>query len=588
MSEKNLKNKNNNYLSKEEENMLKEAIIFLQKEYNIKKEKIKLLKQELSIMKKAFQNQIQEYQKEIKLTIDKENDIQQLFSKISKLKKRRALIIKNSFNNIFYTHLLEISENKKKEKILKNFFSLILLENKQETRTAKELLEILKNKDEIKNLLSYSYKIYSDLRENDEKKYFELKEKFDNYILELKELNGEYSLDELFECHGIIFEIIEYDKEIKEKNCILNKLIEKKNAKFVEIKSIELKIRNYYKNNKKIHTQIKIIQSFYENFKELNDNNDLKNLRELLENIEEYKKIDFNSNKMNNNLDAITSLTFGTYCSQSEDSSLKSCTLGSKNGIKLFNNKFKKSTNKKNEHFNLYESMGNLNKNKFKNKTSSQKFNKSLKNSQMSTNFTNTRSNTNNIIVNEISQEKIYSNINNKNIQNKFGNNQNNNLIINKNEEKKMQAKDNNKNNALDEKKIDEKKETVNNKKFKNTFSNLLLLGAKINQLKYREPDDSVEMTIPKETKNINIVNTENNINDSSVCDEMISFNYEIPNKFGKNTTNDYINKIGVKNNVVFSQELYKNKWFMKRNNDFGNLTIEKSIETSSCCVCCS
>ena len=59
-------------------------------------------------------------------------------------------------------------------------------------------------------------------------------------------------------------------------------------------------------------------------------------------------------------------------------------------------------------------------------------------------------------------------------------------------------------------------------------------------------------------------------------------------NNNGRSTTNDYINKIGVKNNVVLSQELYKNKLFMRRNNDFGKLKIEKSIEASTCCVSCT
>jgi len=100
---------NKNTLSLEEENLLKDAMLFLQDEYNIKKDKLKILRQELSQTKKQFQAQLQEYQKEIKLTIEKEKDIQQLYSKISKMKKRRALIIKNSFNKKFYLHLLEIS-----------------------------------------------------------------------------------------------------------------------------------------------------------------------------------------------------------------------------------------------------------------------------------------------------------------------------------------------------------------------------------------------------------------------------------------------------------------------------------------------
>jgi hypothetical protein len=335
-------------------------MIFLQEEYNIKKAQHKILKQELSEAKKQFQSQIQEYQKEIKLTIEKEKEIQISLSKISKMKKRRAIIIKNSFNKKFYLHLLEISTNVNKEKILKNYFSLILLENNQETRTVKELIEILKNEEEIKQLLYYSYKIYYDLRINDEKQYYELKQKFENYLLELKDLDGvEYPFDEMFECLGIIFEVIECEKKIKENNLILNKLIEKKNAKFIEIKSIEHRIKNSYKNIKKIQSHIKIIHTFYDNFKEKSAIHDYNSLKELIENIEEYKKIDFDYNKINPNFDAITSLTFGTYCTQSEDSSIKSSNLETKNKLKSNNN----DQNKIFSQFNTYENSNNINNN---------------------------------------------------------------------------------------------------------------------------------------------------------------------------------------------------------------------------------
>ena len=242
MADKNDITNNKNSLSLEEESILKNAMIFLQEEYNIKKDKLKLLRQELTQTKRQFQSQLQEYQKEIKLTIEKEKDIQLLFSKISKRKKRRSLIIKNSFNNKFYSHLLEISTNKKKEKFLKDFFSLIMLENSEEKINIKELIEILKNEDEIKNLLLYSYKIYNDIKIKDENLYNNLKQKYENSISDLKQLDGgEYPFDEMFECLGIIFEIIECEKNIKENNFILNKLIEKKNAK-LKILKIELKI----------------------------------------------------------------------------------------------------------------------------------------------------------------------------------------------------------------------------------------------------------------------------------------------------------------------------------------------------------
>ena len=618
MSEKNVDDNAENHLSLEDENLLKDSMIFLQEEYNIKKAQHKILKQELSEAKKQFQSQIQEYQKEIKLTIEKEKEIQISLSKISKMKKRRAIIIKNSFNKKFYLHLLEISTNVNKEKILKNYFSLILLENNQETRTVKELIEILKNEEEIKQLLYYSYKIYYDLRINDEKQYYELKQKFENYLLELKDLDGvEYPFDEMFECLGIIFEVIECEKKIKENNLILNKLIEKKNAKFIEIKSIEHRIKNSYKNIKKIQSHIKIIHTFYDNFKEKSAIHDYNSLKELIENIEEYKKIDFDYNKINPNFDAITSLTFGTYCTQSEDSSIKSSNLETKNKLKSNNN----DQNKIFSQFNTYENSNNINNN-LKNNKNNKKFSKNLKEAKNENQNKNNFSNKfkNNILINENSKENKKSQLkDNSSNNNKYNNNEfieiksnksnnkqnkntksseenNNKSNINKNkdikkvEKNKSQTEEEKSQKDLKENKA-EGKEIINLKKYEKKFENLNLLGSKVNQLKYKEPDESAEVTMPKENLNkiYDIVNTEYNFNDSSVCDEMISFNYDGGN-MGRNTTNDYINKIGVKNNVILSQQLYKNKFFMRRNNnnDFGKLKIEKSIDSSNCCVSCT
>ena len=619
-------------LSIEEENILNDAKLFIQEEYNIKTEKLKLLKQELSQTKKQFQNHIQEYQKEIKLTIEKENDIQLLYSKISKKKKRRAIIIKNSFNNKFYSHLLEISSNLKKEKILSNYFSLIMLEN--EKKNIKELIEILKNEEEIKNLLYYSYKIYYDLNQKDINLYNNLKQKFENYICETKDLEGGgYPFDEMFECLGIIFEIIEYEKNIKENNFILNKLIERKNAKFVEIKNIENRIKNYYKNIKKIKSHLKIIHSFYDNFKE-NSINDAYSLKELIDKIEEYKKIDFDYNKANPNFDAITSFTFGTYCTQSEDSSIKSSNLNSKK--KLVNNKLLKSNNNTVPKFNVNESKGDKGeKGEILKNNKNEKFNANIKENKINKKNWSDGNNSNgkkdskmknNIFLNENKEnKKEINNINNKSYKNNIKfieikdnkiNNKKNKINLDKiqykdldsnknktslNDNKEDVKKDislsNESNKQKDEKeinnedKIEEEKVILDKKKILTNFTNLNLLGSEIDQLKHREPDESVEMTMPKEKTNkiYNINSNEYNFNDSSVCDEMISFNYENGNNMGRSTTNDYINKIGVKNNVVLSQELYKNKLFMRRNgNEFGKLKIEKSIEASTCCVSCT
>lgn len=66
----------------------------------------------------------------------------------------------------------------------------------------------------------------------------------------------------------IIFEIIEYEKNIKDNNEILGKLTEKKNAKFVEIKILEQRIKNLKKSKKLIKNNLLIIRSFFDKFNE--------------------------------------------------------------------------------------------------------------------------------------------------------------------------------------------------------------------------------------------------------------------------------------------------------------------------------
>ncbi len=90
-----------------------------------------------------------------------------------------------------------------------------------------------------------------------------------------------------------------------------------------------------------------------------------------------------------------------------------------------------------------------------------------------------------------------------------------------------------------------------------------------------------------KENNNLNEEYLDlNNIKDS-ICDEMITQNYGTANNLIKSTTNDYINRLGFKNNVLWSENLYKNK-AMKFKSNFKKLNIEKPIDTSSCCAACT
>ena len=586
----------------EDENKLKTTYIFLTNELNnLMKDKLNPLLEEKKSTKIKFQTHVKEYQNEVKLTLEKEREIEQLFSKISKIKKKRALIMNNSFNNKFYNHLLEIADNPEKEKILKNFFSILLIQKQKEERTVKELIQILKDKEEIKSLLYYASKIYSDLRINNEKEYLNLKKNFEKYFSEIDESEKrQYPFEDLFECLNIIFEIIESEKKIKDNNEILAKLTEKKNAKFVEIKIIELKIKEIKKNIKIIQNNIKIICSFIDKFNEKKkDNLTEKEIKELLEGIEEYKKQETENLKKSTQFDVITSLTFGTYYTLSEDSSVKSNRLSSKNGLNLINSQITNNINKfeikKNDYGTDSNSNLETNDRNIKRKVN-EKFKNSDKNNKLKQKDINTIKNNNKTFDNKYAENlkkgKLIK-IENKNTLPKHNEKTTDTIpTSNKNKIKKEEKKvenENKENMKYPYNKIKEEKEITSEKKVPYTFTDLNNLGSRMNQLKFREADESIEMSMPRENvKKLDILNNDNFINDNSVCDEMVSMNYEIAKKNERSTTNDYINKIGVKNNLVVSKELYKNKLFMRRNNNAGKLQIEKSVEASTCCVSCT
>ena len=142
---------------------------------------------------------------------------------------------------------------------------------------------------------------------------------------------------------------------------------------------------------------------------------------------------------------------------------------------------------------------------------------------------------------------------NDDDIKSNFNENRKNSKITIKIEEKnegKKSKKENKENLKSSNNQIKEEKEIINEKKVPYNFTELHNLGSRMNQLKHREPDDSIEMSMPRENiNNIDDINKENLFNDNSICDEMVSMNFDIPNNNWKN--NDYINKIGIKNNLV-------------------------------------
>ena len=608
--------KDDNSLTPEEEKPLKDAMILVQEEFNKKNEVLRKLKTELSETKKIFHSELQEYQKLTKLTIDKENEIEKLYIKITKLKKKERLAVKTKFSHKLYTHLLEIAENKNKENLLKKYFSLILFENNQKERTVKELIKIFKNEEEIKNLLCYSYIMYIDLRKNNISLFHELKQRIDSYHSEISKLEGQYPFDFLFDCLRNVFDIIELENLIKESNDDLNKLIEKKNSKFVEVKNIELKIKNYNRNIRTIDNYMKAVNNFFNRIKEYNKNPSNQKailIRELIDEIDKFKMIEFDFSKMNNNFDAM-SLTIGTNYTQSEESSMKSNKNGSKNGLQLVNNLANKNPN-----LVQVSKMKTFDSNKFCGSNNS----KNIISDNKKIIKSNEKSDENNIYINdnednkkdfnkslnsEKNIEKIRKtyndNFSNKKSQNSdfYINNSKNkqNFIIDK-EDKKLEIADDRLttsnpkiiNNSKNELSSFTNSIVLNSSSNVHRFNNTHQIGQKMSQLKSRESDEFIDLTVPKEnTKKDYIIedldrNEENFFRDDSVCDEMISDNFEKENNLIRSITNDYINRISLKNNIILSREMNKNKLLLRKG-DFGQLKIERAVETSSCCVSCT
>lgn len=822
------KNKSYNNITKEQENILKQEIKFIHEEFKNKIEEHKRLKEELKNVKKSFHMGLNDYTIEKNLTIEKEQEIESLLSKISKMLKMMSLSINQTINKKFYTHLLEISNNRNKEKILLKFFNFVFnvynyskiyinninignadIKNDDyfidinnfvdNTQSVHELLTIIRNENEIKNILVYSYDIFHNLLKENEEIYLIIKKSYFELFNEINNTERQYPLDFLFDFMKNNFNIIDLEKQVEELKNSLNKLIQEKNAKFVEVKNIESVIKTYNRNCKIISNYIKALKSFYYRIKEQNNpnNENAKNndaIKELIEDINKFKKLRLDYDKINSNFDAMTSLSFGTNYTLSEKSSIKSSIIDSKNNneennsdngnininlnlninenkdeshndknnndnkenneknnqnkekkIEPKTNKNKNALNKKDNinidvkdinnnnendnklmnkmiNKNLANKSINLNKNKNLNKNNNSYIGKrntktldkknislskqnmkiinmnNLTSTEYSTNvnnksqikkqlhtrsfatYKNQRPKKNSSFNKETKNKKLNTNdkkmfqskikaqktLNNKQVNKKYKANNNSshnysNIIKNKNIIKitndKIKKKDwdkqkeknhnisiNKKNNTqiMESKNTttfddlnktknmkDESNRTQNEKGDKNinpilspiSYTNTLKLynpsdkntekefdkpfllnsnqkynfngnnryniSKKIEQLKKKEPEDYIEIIMPNKENNVNDEYfNPNNMNDS-ICDEMISQNFGTANSLIRSTTNDYINRLGFKNNVLWSENLYRNK-ALKFKTNFKKLNIEKPIDTSSCCAACT
>ena len=197
--------------------------------------------------------------------------------------------------------------------------------------------------------------------------YLNIKNSFLELYSEMNSMERQYPFDFLFDYLKNIFNVIDYEKQVESLKDMLNKLTQEKNAKFVEVKNIESVIKKYNRNIKIISNYKKALKTFYyriiehnknnnkednnqndkennknendknnnnENNKENNKNENVKEnknnnnkLRDLIDDIEKFKKITLDYDKINSNFDAMTSLSFGTNYTLSEKSSIKSSSI---------------------------------------------------------------------------------------------------------------------------------------------------------------------------------------------------------------------------------------------------------------------
>jgi len=560
------KNKTNNNITEEQENILKQEIKFIHEEFKNKLEEHKRLKEELKIVKKSFHTGLNDYTTEKNLTIEKEQEIESLLSKISKMLKMMSLSINQTINKKFYSHLLEISNNRNKEKILLKFFnfvfnvynySKIYINNMNignavfknddyfnninnfvdNTQSVHELLTIIRNENEIKNILVYSYDIFHNLQKENEDIYLIIKKSYFELFNEINNTERQYPLDFLFDFMKNNFNIIDLEKQVEDLKNSLNKLIQEKNAKFVEVKNIESVIKTYNRNCKIIRNYIKALKSFYYRIKEQNNNNNNNNnqntknnevIKELIEDIKKFKKLRLDYDKINSNFDAMTSLSFGTNYTLSEKSSIKSSVIDSKNN---------------NEDINSDNENENINSNIIINEKKDVNFN----------NNSNDNNNTNNNNDNNDNNGKSNQNKENK-IETKVVKNKN---TLNKKDNINIDVNDINNNNESDNKlmnKMINKSQAIKNINLNksNNFNknNKSYIGKRNNQTLNKK-------NISLSKQNMKIINV-NNLT-STECSNSVNNKSQIKKQFNTRSFATYKNQ-KPKKNSSFNKEIKDKK----------------------------
>ena len=703
MNEKNIhqKIKEKNIEIPTTKDIIKQEIFFYISEYNNKLAEYKIIQENISKTKVVLSKLITEYTIKKNSVIEKEKENEALLIKISKLTKNLLISINKAINKKFYEHLKSILGDKQKEKLLIQFFNFSfnlynlskyfhfhiqeninfdIFENFDldinENQEMRNILRILRDEYEIKNLILYSKEIIQNLSKESINVYNKIKDVFSNLYNEIKKEGKQYPIDLLFDFLNNIFNIINYEKQVEDMKILINNLTLEKNDKFIKIKNLEILINGYITNKKIISNYIKELNDFLIKIKKKPEKKFSENIDELKKDIEKIKNLKVNYDKLNNNFNNMASLfeinkefknnldKFDNLFNNKENLNQKE----KKNLDEVKVNKENYSTNylvKKNEKV-KYEKINkiyiiNVNHDKTRNRSNNLKRSingngnniKSFNYKTMYNNISlNTKKNFQDLSIHKTKPKQnegekkfneIYKNININNVkesrnrkdlmknkidkkyykstqENKINRTLNN--IIFKNIIKEPPIKKNNKNkntpniilnnqsrkNKISNQNCFGKNISKKNEQFKNISNqqkeegllknNKTFLQNEIKnenkqekeeQIKQNEQKNSIEITRPNQENNYNEENAEIDEIKDSICDEIGSKKLSGGNYLIVSNTNskNYINKLGIQQNIIWSENIYKNKNIQYKPNN-KQLNIEKKIDAFSCCASCT
>ena len=703
MNEKNIhqKIKEKNIEIPTTKDIIKQEILFYISEYNNKLAEYKIIQENISKTKVVLSKLITEYTIKKNSVIEKEKENEALLIKISKLTKNLLISINKAINKKFYEHLKSILGDKQKEKLLIQFFNFSfnlynlskyfhfhIQENINfdifgnfgldinENQEMSNILRILRDEYEIKNLILYSKEIIQNLSKESINVYNKIKDVFSNLYNEIKKEGKQYPIDLLFDFLNNIFNIINYEKQVEDMKILINNLTLEKNDKFIKIKNLEILINGYITNKKIISNYIKELNDFLIKIKKKPEKKFSENIDELKKDIEKIKNLKVNYDKLNNNFNNMASLfeinkefknnldKFDNLINNKENLNQKE----KKNLDEVKVNKENYSTNyliKKNEKV-KYEKINKIyiiNGNHDKTRNRSNNLKRSINGNGNNIKSFNYKTMYNNISLNtkknfqdlsihktkpkqnegEKKFNEIYKNININNVkesrnrkdlmknkidkkyykstqENKINRTLNN--IIFKNIIKEPPIKKNNKNkntpniilnnqsrkNKISNQNCFGKNISKKNEQFKNISNqqkeegllknNKTFLQNEIKnenkqekeeQIKQNEQKNSIEITRPNQENNYNDENAEIDEIKDSICDEIGSKKLSGGNYLIVSNTNskNYINKLGIQQNIIWSENIYKNKNIQYKPNN-KQLNIEKKIDAFSCCASCT